>query len=70
MKKIIVLFVFLAGCASSGYNPNNASAGVQAQMRNHNPDTLNCPVGAVAACDVEGGALIGKTHSNCRCIDD
>lgn len=58
--------ILLAGCAT-GYNPDNAAISVQDQMRNSNPK-LHCPTSSVVACDVEGGGLVGRTYSNCRCV--
>lgn len=68
-KKSLTLFLVasLVGCGTPGYQPQNASQSVQDQMRNANPASLNCPVGSVATCDVEGGGLVGKTYANCRC---
>lgn len=65
MARTMIAFLLLAGCAT-GYNPDSATASVQDQMRNANP-TLNCPNGTTRACDIEGGGIVGKTYSNCRC---
>lgn len=57
--------LLLAGCAAQ-YNPDRAFS-MQDQLRNSNP-RLDCPAGSMVACDIEGGAIVGKTYSNCRCI--
>lgn len=65
IKAIVIVSALLSGCAS-GYNPQNAYS-VQDIARNNRPDSLNCPVGSTVYCDIEGGGIVGKTYSNCRC---
>lgn len=63
---LAAVLIALAGCASSAsYNPTNAKS-VQDQIRNANI-YQKCPAGSALLCEVEGGGLVGKTYSNCRC---
>ena len=69
MKTLLVLvgILTLSACGSTAtYSPSSA-ARLQDHMRNPNPH-LNCPTNAVVMCDIEGGAIAGRTYSNCRCV--
>jgi hypothetical protein len=52
--------------ADSDFRISSDRPSVQDQVGNANPH-LNCPA-AIVVCTVEGGGLVGRTYSNCRCV--